>query len=117
MEVLPAARLLVYVAQNLPYCHGRETFPYGTSSHTHGYAIDFINPDCHLLGEKNILAEIVLLVRTAYAAGFGAGFWFLAASPGGVADATGKLRGPHARNAQRDEDAFSNHLRRAASLF
>ena len=32
--------------------HGRELFPYGTSSHTHGYAIDFINPDCHLLGKN-----------------------------------------------------------------
>ena len=27
-------------------------FSYGTSSHTHGYTIDFINPDCHLLGKK-----------------------------------------------------------------
>ena len=33
--------------------HGREIFPYGTSSHTHGYTIDFINPDWHLFGEKN----------------------------------------------------------------
>ena len=32
--------------------HGRELFPYGTSSHTHGYTIDFINPDWHLLGKK-----------------------------------------------------------------
>ena len=32
--------------------HGRELFPYGTSSHTHGYTIDFINPDWYLLGKK-----------------------------------------------------------------
>ena len=28
-------------------------FSYGTSSHTHGHPIDFINPDCHLLGKKH----------------------------------------------------------------
>ena len=27
-------------------------FSYGTSSHTQPYTIDFINPDCHLLGKK-----------------------------------------------------------------
>ena len=36
--------------------HGRELFPYGTSSHTHGYTIDFINPDWHLLG-KTVLCN------------------------------------------------------------
>ena len=32
--------------------HGRETFPYGTSSHTQPYTIDFINPDWYLLGKN-----------------------------------------------------------------
>ena len=64
---------------------------------------------CFIFGhEVYSLAKIVPLVQTAYAAGFGAGCWFLAASPEGVADAAGKFRGPRARNAQRDEDAFSN---------
>ena len=36
--------------------HGRELFPYGTSSHTHGYAIDFINPDWDLSGKNRLVA-------------------------------------------------------------
>ena len=36
-----------------PYIpHGRELFPSATSSYTHSHPIDFINPDCHLLGKK-----------------------------------------------------------------
>ena len=29
-------------------------FSYGTSSYTQPYTIDFINPDCHLLGKKYV---------------------------------------------------------------